>query len=170
MRLLLLVLTLAFGASVAPQQAAAQQTLAPYPVSVGEHLRVRIEPTDGVPPGGTYLSGRVRSLSADSLELAARPVGTPTVAWSRVMSVERRGESRTGEAIGLLVGGIVGGLAGYVIGDVTTSDPLGKVIALPGAIGGLLIGGVIGAKVVHSWEPVSAARPSLGFVVAVPIR
>ena len=165
MRLLLLVLVLA---TVVP--VVAQQAPAPYPVSVGEQLRVRIATLDEAPLSATYLSGRVRTLSADSLGLTATTLGTPTLPWSRVMSVERRGESRTGEVVGLLVGGLVGGLAGYVIGDATTDNPLGKVAALPGAFGGLLIGGVVGAKVAHSWEPVSSSRPALGFSVSVPVR
>lgn len=163
-RLLLAALT------VGALTASAQQVPGPYPVAVGEHLRVRLAPTSGEPDGATCLIGRVQFVSADTLGLRCGASPAEPLAWSSIAAVDRRSQNRAGEAIGLAIGGVLGGLAGYVIGDAATEDPLGRVALVPGALGGLLVGGVVGAHLGPSWEPVAASRAALVVRVSVSVR
>ena len=77
---------------------------------------------------------------ARSVVVRARPVPPPP-------RPSRRPESRVGEAWGMLVGVAVGGGGGYVVGRAATGDPLGGLFCLPAGLGGLVVGGVVGAKV-----------------------
>jgi hypothetical protein len=91
------------------------------------------------------------------------------VAWTDVQRVERMGNNKTGEALGLLVGGVVGGLTGYFVGNLLSDDPLATLGFLPGAFLGIPMGGVIGAHVGDRWHDVPASRPVGALRVAIPL-
>ena len=152
MRFLFCVLLAVFGASASAQQG----TQPLYPVSAGEVLRVHFATRPLNAPQASYLVGRVHSVYEDSLTLAVRPTGMQALAWSSIASIERRTENRTGELLGLIVGGIAGAMAGYVAGDLATDDPLGKAAFVPGALGGMFVGGLLGAHTGTPWAPVES--------------
>lgn len=150
----------------------AQESNPPYPVERGE--RVRVSLSQSLPDAsGPFYVGSVLAADADSLGLRLGARGTPAqwLAWPDIERVERVGENRTGEALGILVGGIGGASAGYAIDRLLTSGDLsglGGIIL--GGLGGLLVGGVVGAHVGDRWEEVPPVRTTSAFRVAIPLR
>jgi hypothetical protein len=138
---------------------ASAQTPAVVP---GDAVRITLAPPTGAPLGArTLLVGRVAQVGPDSLGLdrIEGVSGMERLAWADVAGVERRAENRSREGLGLLVGALVGGLAGYAVGPTLTGgDSLGHVLALPGGLGGLLVGGIIGARSGERWQRVPEPR------------
>ncbi len=166
----LLFLLVVLGAAPALAQPDAPR----YPVQPGERVRVHLAP-GRAPSGavGAHFVGSVRSVDADSLVVSlAGPSGRARSAfsWREVARVDRSVQNRTGEALGLLIGGVVGGLVGYAGGAALSDDPLARVALIPGAFGGLLVGGYVGAHVGDRWHEVAPAKPALGFRATVRIR
>lgn len=136
---------------------AGAQGAPPLPVSVGETLRLTLSGD----VAGAYVVGRVRAVEADALVLDAGVASPSTVAWSRIAAVERRGQNRPGEAIGLVVGGAAGALAGFSLGPIT-GDPLAGAAFVPGALVGLVVGGILGGRHGDRWHEVGPNVPAPG--------
>lgn len=152
----------------------AQQNEAPYPVHLGERVRVFLTPSSPLNgmAGGPYI-GSVQLADADSLVLLfdrGQASIQEAFSWRSVDRLDRSAQNRTGEALGLLIGGLVGGLVGYVGGDALSDDPLAKVALVPGALIGMLAGGVIGAQVGNQWEDIPPTRASISFRMTFPTR
>lgn len=134
---------------------ASAQTNAAAAVTPGERVRVTLVPAPAMPLGvRTLLDGRVAQVTADTLRLIG-DAGMSRVAWADVAGIERRVQSRGREGLGMLAGVVGGGLAGYAFGPTLSGgDSLGRLMALPGALVGLLVGGVAGAHSGETWRPV----------------
>lgn len=166
----LLLLLLAIPAS-------AQLADSPYPVERGERVRATLASADGAP--GPFYVGSVLAARADTLELLlhGKERSAGEVAWPDVARVERVGENRTGEAVGLLIGGLGGALAGYALAEVryalaevlSESSLAGVGGAILGGFGGLLAGGIIGSRMGNRWQEVAPARPVSALRVVVPL-
>ena len=131
----------------------AQVARVPFPVPVGETVRLTLH---GDLAGAT-LAGRVERVGADSLFLDTG-ASRSGVAWSRVAAVELRGQNRVGEALGLVGGGLAGALAGFSLGPVT-GEPLLSAAFVPGALIGMVAGGVLGARHGDRWRAVRSVPP-----------
>jgi len=146
---------LLFALLVTASSVFGQESEPPFAVARGELVRLALsDRLDGAP--GSFYVGSVAAVDADSISLVLRDreFSLRAVGWSEISHVERLGENRTGEALGLLIGGLAGGALGYILGDVLIDDPVGKVALLPGALIGLTAGGFVGARVGNRWEEV----------------
>lgn len=151
--------------------ASAQVAEPPYSVGRGEHVRVTLAPADGAPE--PFYVGSVLEARSDTLALLlkGKENSVAKVAWPNIARVERVGENRTGEALGLLIGGLGGALAGYALAESFSESSLAGVGgAILGGFGGLLAGGIIGARLGDRWEEVTPVRPASALRVVVPLR
>ena len=164
MRLLLL--------SVLLTSSALAQSQAPYEVAEGDRVRLRLNSASAA-----LVEGRVTTVSSDSLALAlAAETGTTSrrVAWRDVGRLERQGENRTGEAIGIAVGLVVGAVVGGVIAKGIEPHSFayaGGVVV--GGFFGMPVGAVVGANARRPWVPlprVGDGGPSVSFRVTLPLR
>lgn len=127
----------------------AQEAAPPRSVERGDSVRVWVAP-DGRSQPPTVV-GRVLVASEDSLALSAR---RDAYGWGDLTRVQRLGENKRGEMIGVGVGiglGLLTGvLAGLRDGKIGAPIPYG----IAGAAVGATIGAVVGARSDRPWEDV----------------